>query len=55
MKALIQLRKEVTTYKKNKPVYKKLTNTTSKQLIDLCMVYCHKQLQERLYQEPEED
>ena len=51
MKAFIQLREEVTTFKKNKPVYKKLKDQTSEQLIDLCMVYRTKPLQPRIYQD----
>ena len=50
MKAFIQLREEVTEFKKNKPVYKTLKNKTSEELID--MVYCDKPLQPRIYREP---
>ena len=55
MKAFIQLREEVTEFKKNKPVYKTLKNKTSEDLIDICMVYCDKLLQPRIYRESIED
>lgn len=45
LKAFIQLREQVSTFKKNKPVYKSLKNKTKDELIEMCTVYKNKQLQ----------
>ena len=52
IKAFIQLRIEVTTFHKNKPVYERVNKKTKEELIHMCVSHAHKPLQTCIYRQP---
>ena len=52
MKVFIQLRTQVTKFKSNRPVYKKVDKYKKEELIDNCMSVLNQPLQPRIYKAP---